>query len=67
VGTGDEVVVTITAMNYGVLGAVVETLPAGFSYVSSTLDDVEEQGRNLTFALIGENESFTYTVAASSV
>ena len=29
-GLGDEVTVTITAMNYGQIGAVVETIPMGF-------------------------------------
>ena len=45
-----------------------ETLPDGFAYVSSDLPDsqVMESGQEVTFTLIGE-ESFTYTVTASSV
>jgi uncharacterized repeat protein (TIGR01451 family) len=34
--------VTIAATDYGTLGAVTETLPAGFSYVSSSLTDEGE-------------------------
>ena len=64
-GLGDEVTVTITAMNYGQIGAVVETIPMGFTYVmdSSSLEDVEMDGRELTFALLTPNSAtFTYKV-----
>ena len=49
---GGNIRVTITAMDYGVLGAVVETMPPGFNYVagSSTIADPEEEGRKLNFA-----------------
>ena len=33
-----QVMVTIAASGYGGFGAVTETLPAGFSYVSSSID-----------------------------
>ena len=68
-GLGDEVTVTITAMNYGQIGAVVETIPMGFTYVmgSSNLAHVEEQGRELRFALlVPNNTSFMYTVRVPS-
>ena len=39
VAPGGQVTVTITAANYGALGAVTETLPQGFSYLSSGLPD----------------------------
>ena len=42
VAAGGEVVVTIEATGYGSLGGVTETLPAGFSYVSSSLTDEGE-------------------------
>ena len=60
--------VTITADNYGQAGGVTETLPAGFTYVSSSLDadQVVETGRDVRFTLQGD-DSFTYTVTASSV
>ena len=64
-GLGDEVTVTITAMNYGPIGAVVETIPMGFTYVmdSSSLEDVEMDGRELTFALLTPNSAtFSYKV-----
>ena len=68
-GLGDEVTVTITAMNYGQIGAVVETIPVGFTYVmdSSDLAYVEEHGMELTFALLDPNNTiFMYTVRAPS-
>ena len=64
---GGEVVVTVAANGIGAFGAVVETLPAGFTYVSSSLADsqVSETGQNVRFTLLGDN-SFTYTVTAPS-
>ena len=65
-----EVEVTITAAGYGSLGAVTETLPAGFSYVSSSLTEegevTEIDDRTVRFTLQGADKSFTYTVTASS-
>ena len=58
-----EVVVTITLANYGGVGELVETLPDGFTYVSTTHGDVVENGQELSFSLVGET-SFTYTVTA---
>ncbi len=59
--------VSITADDYGLAGLVIETIPAGFTYVDSTLDasQVAENGSAVTFTLVGES-SFDYTVAASS-
>jgi hypothetical protein len=59
--------VVITASGYGVFGRVEETLPAGFSYVSSTLAPaaVTHTGQVYKFTLLGD-ASFTYTVTASS-
>ena len=67
VGPGGEVVVSITADNYGTAGAVTEMLPAGFTYVSSTLpnNQVSVTGQQARFTLFGD-ASFTYTVTASS-
>ena len=64
---GGEVVVTVTASGYGPFGGIMETLPAGFSYVSSSLpdDSVTVNGQEVTFSLLGETD-FTYTVAAPS-
>ena len=65
VAPAGEVVVMISASGYGSFGAVTETLPSGFSYVSSSLEDdsVTVNGREVRFRLLGETD-FTYTVAA---
>ena len=62
---GGVVVVTITASGYGGFGRVVETLPPGFSYVSSSLSDdlVTVNGQEVIFTLLGETD-FTYRVTA---
>ena len=67
VDAGGVVEVTITASGYGAFGVVVETLPAGFDYVSSSLpgDSVTDEGQQLRFILLGET-SFTYTLTAPS-
>ena len=61
--------VTITAANYGDTGLVTETLPAGFSYVSSSPSGLgAESGQEVSFVLIDlEDDTFTYTVTASDV
>ena len=68
VAAGGEVVVMIAAANYGGFGRVTETLPAGFSYVSSSLDDdeVSDDGQTVRFTLQGADKTFTYTVTASN-
>ena len=63
--SGGELVVTITAERYGGLGRVVETLPAGFTYVSSSLEEAMVEGQTVTFTLMGD-DTFTYTVIASA-
>ena len=65
VDAGGVVEVTITAAGYGASARVVETLPAGFDYLSSSLSDsaVTVAGQEVSFILFGET-SFTYTVTA---
>ena len=65
VAPAGEVVVMITASGSGRFGAVTETLPPGFSYVSSSLEDsgVTDVGREVRFSLFGQT-AFTYTVTA---
>ena len=60
---GGQLVVTITATNYGGFGQVEETLPAGFSYAGTSLGDtsVTVDGQTVSFVLLGDR-SFTYTV-----
>ena len=64
---GGELVVTVTVSNYGSGGQVVEMVPAGFAYVSSTLSgsSVGVDGQTVRFTLLGET-SFSYTVTVSS-
>ena len=64
VAPAGEVVVMITASGYGKFGGVMETLPSGFSYVSSSLEDYSAtvNGREVRFLL--RETDFTYTVAA---
>ena len=68
VAPGGTVTVTIAAANYGQLGGVTETLPAGFPYVESSLDASQVAP---SFLVIGSGSrykgdtSFTYTVTAS--
>ena len=66
VAPGEMFTVSITVANYGSIGSVVETIPAGFAYVSSPLDiaQVIVAGNLATFNLMGES-SFDYTVTAS--
>ncbi len=65
VDAGGELTVSVTASEYGQFGQVVETVPAGFVFVSTSLEDPPWiRGRMLGFSLFGE-ESFTYTVAAT--
>ena len=68
VAPGGQVVVTITASDYGDFGGVAETLPTGFSYVGDTFTegDVKVTGQNVRFVFQGTVDPFTYTVRASS-
>ena len=72
VSPGGRVVVTITHANAGALGRITETLPAGFTYVSSSVDPVNVTvtgqvltGQVVRFNLLEVESPFTYTVTAS--
>ena len=67
VSASANVTVGIEASGYGIMGQVEETLPAGFTYVKSTLDpgSIEVVDNTVTFTLFGES-SFNYTVTASN-
>ena len=62
---GGEVLVAIIATGYGLYGYVVETLPPGFSYAGSSLneDAAIVSGQEVIFFLSGQEE-FIYTVTA---
>ena len=67
VAAGGMLNVTITAANYGDTGLVTETLPEGFTYVSSDPEGIgEESGQDVAFVLLF-GDTFTYTVTASDV
>ena len=68
VAPGGRVVVTISAADYGRIGGVVETLPAGFVYVGSDLAGgaIDNLDGTVQFRLLGAPQTFTYTVTASS-
>ena len=58
-------VVTVDVSGYGTAGALIETLPPGFSFVSSsTHSGAEANGQEVSFTLLGDS-SVTYTVTAS--
>lgn len=64
---GAELQVSIATSDLGGFGQVVETLPAGFTYVRTGLDDfqVEVEGQTVSFTLLGD-QSFTYVVTVPS-
>ena len=61
-----QVVVTVEAEGYGSFGQVVETLPEGFTYGSTSLaDGAEVDGQTVAFTLlVAGPTTFTYTVTA---
>ena len=60
-----EVVVSIAVAGYGPAAQIVETLPEGFTYVSTDLPGgaTGTAGQSVTFVILGE-DSLTYTVTA---
>ena len=69
VGTGDTVMVEIAFGNVGATARITETLPAGFTYVSSSVVDenVRVTGQEVRFSLFEVISPFTYTVTASDM
>lgn len=69
VNTGADVTVTIRASNYGGFGRVTETLPDGFTYKSSSLEDsqVDASGGQIVKFTLQSDSSFTYVVTASDM
>ena len=70
VASGAEFDVAIDASGCGTFGQVVETLPSGFVYVSSSLpaDQVEQVvGNMVKFTFLADAASFTYRVKALTV
>jgi hypothetical protein len=69
VTVGSKLEVTLNVVGHGVFGSFVETLPAGFTYLESTINP-GVNGQILTFTLIGENEvkytEVTVTIAVAN-
>ena len=72
VAAGSDLEVTITVRDFGNAASVVETLPQGFTYKSSSLPENRVKvdpanTRNITFAVVLEDSpyTFTYTVTAA--
>ena len=65
VAPGAEFRVDVSVRNYGPFGQVAETLPAGFTYVRSSLaaTEVDVEGQTIRFNLFGVT-SFYYVVTA---
>ena len=63
---GGELEITISVSGYGGIGQVVEDLPPGFTYESSSLEPVAVRvdGQSVQFTLLGEAR-FSYTVMAA--
>jgi PGF-pre-PGF domain-containing protein len=59
--------VTVNVADYGAAGQVIEKLPAGFTYISSTLPEraVTVNGSKVSFLLMTE-KSFSYTLKGPS-
>ena len=60
-----EFQVTVNVADYGAAGQVLEKLPAGFTFVSSTLPEraVTVNGNKVSFLLMNE-KSFSYALKA---
>ena len=67
VSPGGRVMVTIAFANVGATARITETLPAGFTYVSSSVADenVTVTGQEVRFSLFEVTSPFTYRVTAS--
>ncbi len=65
VSPNQEFKVTVNVSDYGAAGQVLEKLPAGFTFVSSTLPEraVSVNGSEVSFLLMTE-KSFSYTLKA---
>jgi uncharacterized repeat protein (TIGR01451 family) len=69
VALGGTVMVEIAFGNVGATARITERLPAGFTYVSSSVADenVSVTGQEVRFSLFEVISPFTYTVTASDM
>ena len=67
---GGQVTVTIVAADYGSLGGITETLPAGFAFVSSAdgsaIANAADGRERVRFILLSPPQTVSYVVTASS-
>ena len=68
---GGRLTVTITASQYGDYAELIETLPEGFSFVSSgqpaNVLVITESGRQIRIILLGPSRTVSYSMNASHV
>ena len=68
---GGRLTVTISASQYGDYAELIETLPEGFSFVSSDQPanalEITEAGRQVRIILLGPSRTVSYNMAASHV
>ena len=65
VAVGDELEITVTPSGHGRFGQLVETMPEGFSYVSSSQPLTEIDGRDVVLTFL-EGETVRYRVTAAT-
>lgn len=65
VPAGGELEVTVAPSDYGRFGQVVETLPAGFSYLSSEQPGIKVDGQDVAIVFL-EGDTVAYKVTAST-
>ena len=65
IDAGAELEIEISVSGLGGAGAVRETLPDGFSFVSSSEESASVDGQTVRFIIVGNEATFTYTVTAS--
>ena len=66
VDAGAELEIEISVSGLGAAGQVRETLPDGFSFVSSDEDFATVDGQTVRFIVVGDEATFSYTVTASA-
>ncbi len=62
--TGDDGIITVhLSLPEGMIGGIIELIPAGFEYLGTTHadDQTQQQGQRIRFAIIGEN-TVTYSL-----
>ena len=61
---GAEVEIEISVSGLGTAGQVRDTMPDGFSFVSSSDENASVSGQTVTFLVLGDEATLTYTATA---